>query len=166
MVRWMTINDYPNYEVNNLGEVRNKKTNKTLKPGINTNGYEIVVLANKETRKTEKVHRLVAKTFYDVTDNTEIVNHIDGNKRNNNIRNLEWCTYSENNTHAYRTGLKKPVYSKNQPTARKVQILETGDIFNSIRDCADHISGNHRHISECLNGKLNSHKGYHFIAID
>jgi hypothetical protein len=68
------------------------------------NGYLRVKLSG----KTYKVHRIIAQTYIKNSDNKPCVNHIDGNKANNTVDNLEWCTYSDNTKHAYDTGLKVP----------------------------------------------------------
>ena len=81
-----------------------KKTK--LKQHKDNVGYFRVTIGN--PRVTHKVHRLVAQTFISNPENKPHVNHIDGNKTNNHVDNLEWCTASENIQHAYDTGLKKP----------------------------------------------------------
>lgn len=65
-------------------------------------GYLIVTLSVSPKKKRISIHRLVAKAFIPNPDGKPQVNHIDGNKRNNHVLNLEWCTSSENNFHAYR----------------------------------------------------------------
>lgn len=78
---------------------------KVLKQTIAaTRGYPQVSLSVKGLIRKVYVHRLVAEAFYSVYDET--VNHIDGDKTNNNVSNLEWVSYSENNKHAFRIGLK------------------------------------------------------------
>ena len=67
-------------------------------------GYREVILNGKNHR----VHRLVAEAFIPNPNNLPCVNHIDGNKQNNSVKNLEWCTHSENMIHAYQTGLEQP----------------------------------------------------------
>ena len=69
---------------------------------INRNGYKFVVLGR---NGDEFLHRLIAEAFIPNPNNLPIINHIDGNKLNNSIENLEWCTHSQNTLHAYETGL-------------------------------------------------------------
>jgi hypothetical protein len=75
-----------------------------VKPQKNSNGYLHINIGTNKVIKT--IHRLVATTFLDNPDNKRTVNHKDGNKQNNSVNNLEWCTQSENMSHAYKTGLK------------------------------------------------------------
>ena len=81
---------------------------------IKTLSNDIVDLSNRKSRylcyRTYKIHRLVAENFIPNPENKKEVNHIDGNKHNNHVSNLEWVTTSENRLHAFRTGLQKPTY--------------------------------------------------------
>lgn len=72
-------------------------------------GYHEVLLSENGKTKNYLVHRLIAKTFIKNPDNKPFVNHKDGNKLNNSIENLEWCTRSENTTHSYKNGLQSVV---------------------------------------------------------
>ena len=102
------IPHYPNYEVNDLGNVRNTKTGHNMKWVDNGKGYQSVKLYNEHTPKGRMclVHRLVLSTFNPVGSMYD-VNHIDGNKSNNSLSNLEWVTKSQNTIHAHQTGLFK-----------------------------------------------------------
>lgn len=103
------IEGYEHYLVSDSGEVYSLKSNKILKPYIDKDGYEIYRISNEENkRKAFKGHRLVGLTFIDNPNNLPIVNHIDGNKRNNHLSNLEWCTNEYNIQHAVKTGLMTP----------------------------------------------------------
>ena len=97
---------------------------KILKPGDDRNGYKHVSLVNNKARKTTKIHRLVALYFINNPNNYNVVNHIDGNKHNNNVENLEWCTHSYNNKHALHSGLRK-IPTKLTDEQRE-EILENG----------------------------------------
>lgn len=92
---WKDIVKYDNYEVSSFGNVKNKKTGRILKPN-NCGGYAAIGLPN---NKTTQIHRLVAMAFILNPENKPQVNHIDKNKLNNNLSNLEWCTNKENSIH-------------------------------------------------------------------
>ena len=93
------IYNYDNYMIDENGNVFNKITNKYLKGSIGENGYKYYRLSNNNHKKMYYAHRLVAEHFINNPNNLPVVNHIDGNKLNNNINNLEWVTYSENTMH-------------------------------------------------------------------
>lgn len=135
------IEDYPNYEVSNLGNVRNKKTGKVLKPDKTIKGYLRVNFLKDGKLKHYLVHRLVATVFIPNPENKPQVNHIDGDKTNNQVENLEWNTYSENLKHAFRTGLNhiiitnKNNFKTNNPSVKKrqkVRCIETQQEFESL----------------------------------
>lgn len=105
-------NQLLNYTIDDKGVVRNKTTGKSLVGWISTHGYRVVSLSTLDNRglpRFEKgpVHRLVAQAFIPNPENKPQVNHIDGNKQNNCVENLEWVTNKENYEHARRTGLIK-----------------------------------------------------------
>ena len=93
---------HPNYAITEQGEVYSAKTKKYLKHSTSNTGYLTVYVDG----KNRLLHRLLAETFIPNPDNLPCVNHKDGNKLNNELNNLEWCTYGDNERHAYRTGLK------------------------------------------------------------
>ena len=94
---------YPNGTIVVLERV--KPTHKSF------NGYVMVSIDNKKDSKPYYLHRLVAETFLPRIKGKEFVNHIDGNKQNNDLTNLEWCTHKENLEHAWRLGLRKKFVS-------------------------------------------------------
>jgi len=104
---WKIIEDFPNYEVSSFGNVRNSYTKYIMKLRTDCSGYINISLINSKTSKHCKVHRLVAKTFIHNPYNKPTVNHIDRNKSNNQIANLEWATMSEQNYHTAQTSNKK-----------------------------------------------------------
>jgi len=105
---WKDIKDYENkYQISNLGKVRNIKTKKLYITSIDSRGYyRINLYDNLGKYKTFRVHRLLGVAFIPNTNNYPCINHIDGNKANNELSNLEWCTYQQNTIHAFETGLK------------------------------------------------------------
>src|SRR3990167_2993341 len=95
---WKTIKNYPDYEISNLGNVRSwKYTNspRLLSP-VNVNGYQRVRLCNNSRSIQMSIHRLVCEQFKNKPKTKKIIDHLDGNKANNNIDNLEWCTQKKN----------------------------------------------------------------------
>lgn len=106
------IKDYENYLVDIEGNVYNINTNKLLKGSIGEHGYKYYRLSKDGKKKMFYAHRLVAEAFLPNPNNFTIVNHIDGNKLNNNILNLEWTTQSDNMLKAHQNGLIKSASKK------------------------------------------------------
>ena len=157
---WAQSKELPNYEVSSDGDVRNKKTGRLLRIHINTHGYPAVCLHDNGKQYTRPIHRLVADAFYDGDHTGKDVNHIDGIKTNCHVSNLEWCTRSENVKHAYATGLKVDSRKK------KVRVLETGKIYESIYACSNDIGVDRGQIARVVRGIEKSCKGYHVESID
>ena len=125
-----------NYEVSNFGRVRNKKGH-IIKLQVGTYGYLQVNLDFNGKNKTKKVHRLVAKAFIPNIENKPQVNHIDGNKKNNHINNLEWCTKSYNHTYGTcidRTSEKQRLTHTNCRAVIGYKENEINKILNSFID--------------------------------
>lgn len=176
---WKDVKDYEGiYQVSNLGRVKvlpRKRKNgikgsyiqkeKLMKPFISRR-YKEVILRKDNKYKHFRVHRLVATTFIPNTENKPQVNHIDGNKFNNNADNLEWCTQSENQLHAYRTGLQKPVYGRKNVLAKPVIQLDLEGnyikTYGSTMEAERQTGANHSNISRCCmkNKKYKSVGGY------
>ena len=91
-----TIENFSNYEVSSYGRVKNVETGKFLKPYDNGNGYLQVQLFNTDGRKALLVHRIVAQAFLENPGNLATVDHINGDKTNNNVENLQWMTQADN----------------------------------------------------------------------
>ena len=124
-IEWKTIvidGKASHYEVSTLGDVRNKKLGKVLKPflsdkkGKDGSYYMVSIYIDKELYKC-RVHRLVAEAFIPDHENKPQVNHINGDKLCNILSNLEWATESENVTHVYSTGLAHALHSENHGKA-------------------------------------------------
>lgn len=119
------------YMISNDGELYSIKAQKNIKKSL-TNGYYTYVasLGKRGTHKLIKIHVAVAETFVDGKCDGLVINHIDGNKLNNNYKNLEWVTQSENIKHAYENGLIK------HKTGKRIMCLNTGMIFESIGEAS------------------------------
>ena len=115
MENWKDLKDYEDrYLISDSGNIISKKyKGKYLKPYINNNGYKSVTITNGIKYKNCRIHKLVALTFIPNPENKPWINHKDGNKLNNHVSNLEWCTPKENVIHALQTGLsiKHGIYS-------------------------------------------------------
>ena len=116
---WKDIEGYEKlYQVSNFGRVKSYPRNGTikeeriLKQTIDNNGYLIVGLHKNNKAKKVCVHWLVANAFIPKKENDEVINHIDGNKLNNKLINLERCTQSHNVKESFRLGLQKPSNEK------------------------------------------------------
>lgn len=108
---WRDIEQFKGeYQISNFGRIRNYRTKKVLKNYISPEGYICNSLRHSKEKRTHtvRVHRLIAEAFIPNPNNYSIINHIDGNKQNNNIENLEWCTAQHNIQHSFDNGLQEP----------------------------------------------------------
>ncbi|EGT3613198.1 hypothetical protein E5N06_07555 [Clostridium perfringens] len=116
---WRAVKGFEGiYEISNLGRLKSFKKYKNgyiLSNKNSKGGYLSVILRDKDKKVCTRIHRLVAETFISNPKNYPVVNHIDGNKQNNKVENLEWCTIQHNVKHAIRhnpnmiKGIKKHV---------------------------------------------------------
>ena len=158
---WTDIKDYEyKYEVSSLGRVRNKITHRILTHGLNKNGYHRVNLYNDSGMKSKFVHRLVAQAFIPNPDNKPQVNHIDEDKTNTIVSNLEWMTAKENNNYGTRTER----VSKIQSVPILVIDIATGETneYYGMNECARQLNIDVGNISKAVNGILKQYKGYIF----
>ena len=164
---WKPIKNYEGfYEISDKGNVRSVERvvksgrghrtvpSTLLKPALGEWGYETVSLSKNNKHLTQRVNRLVAQAFIPNPNNYPQVNHIDGNKLNNCVENLEWCNASQNMLHCHINGLSG--------WGTPIRIVETGEVFNSVTNCARAINGQVSLIRACLDGKRKTHNGYHF----
>ena len=169
MQDWKPIDGYEGlYEVSPHGAVRSCKritvdgkhlSTKILNGGCYPNGYEFVCLRKNGHNRNRMTHRLVAEAFIQNPHKLPCVNHMDGNKHNNDVANLEWCTHSENRRHAYITGL-----SPQRGLPRKVTVKHGEHIimFDTMTDCSRFFGFK----KTWLNGQIRKHgctfsyKGY------
>lgn len=96
-----TIQNYPNYMINSKGEIYSLKPKRIVKlvQSVARNGYKVVCLSNNGKQKTIYVHRLVANAYFGAPEKGMQINHIDGNKHNNDVSNLEYVTAQYNIAH-------------------------------------------------------------------
>ena len=126
---WKTIEEYPQYQVSNMGRVRSlkRKVPRILELADNGYGYLVVHLYSNEKQKTVKVHKLVAKAFVPNPDNLPTTDHIDRDRKNNFADNLRWADYSEQNNNRSSWGAD---------VKTKVKCVETNEVFNSAKEAA------------------------------
>jgi len=121
------IDEFPDYGAMPDGEIVNLNTGYTLKGKIGNAGYREVTLVSGEKHFTRSVHRLIADAFCQKHDDSDEVNHINGNKLDNRAENLEWVTHGDNMFHAFNTGLMpnnatpKPVIATSMDSGEQMQ---------------------------------------------
>ena len=156
MENWKAVNGYEGlYEVSDKGRVKGLKRNRILKNIVDSLGYVRVSLCKENKIKAHKIHRLVAEHFLKPSE-YKIVNHIDGNKENNSVENLEWCNASQNRKHACDTGLAA------KEEGRLIMCNETKEVYKGVMSAARHIGISHTMISSILNGGSGTAKGFTF----
>ena len=129
-----------NYEVSNFGRIRNSVTKKVLVVTPNKKGYVVARLSVHNVKYSLKMHRAVAIAFIPNPNGKPQVNHIDGNKSNNNVGNLEWATNGENQKHAFKMGLNRVTGKAGRLKIPVAKIdTKTGNVietYKSINDAA------------------------------
>lgn len=178
---WKPVPGYEgSYEVSNLGRVRSVSrytptwSGKVFKKGTikkqkeDKDGYFKVWLSKNSKKKPFFVHRLVATAFLDNPDNLPVVNHKDGNKKNNTVENLEWCTLSENTKHAFKIGLIKPSCRGTNKKVAKIDPAtnEIISVYKSMSEAARENGITVQMISYCANGKNKTGKGFKWAFVD
>lgn len=158
---WLSVKGYEGlYEVSDLGNVR-RVGGKFLSPKPGKLGYKIVSLHMNGYSKKYLVHRLVAEAFIPNPEDKSYVNHLDGNKTNNRVDNLEWATPSENIQHAYDNGLRLPIRGENNSQCKlteedivwiKTHVIK-GDKDFGCKAIAKRFGVTEPHISSIVNGK-------------
>lgn len=165
---------YKDYYINKQGVIINckRRTMRVMSPKISNWGYYTISLRDDEgVRREYSLHKLVAKTFIsNPRGNKKQVNHIDGNKLNNSVDNLEWCNQSENTQHAYDTGLIKNVMKKYELYYNN-EFIKT---FQKQKDMTEYLQAqtslSFDHIRKCISGerpitKKSTLYGYEFKEV-
>lgn len=144
---WKQIDSAPNYMISNYGNVRNTTTGNRIAGSVDIHGYHRYDLCINGKRIVRSGHRLVAEAFIPKVKGKTLINHKDGNKTNNRVDNLEWCTCKENSTHAYST-LGKEACNK-----KAVRCVETGEIYRSAYEAEQKTGISNSQINRCCNKK-------------
>lgn len=163
MKNFVKIKGFEDYLIDKNGNIFSAKSNKVLKQKI-SKGYFVVCLCVKNKKYSLLVHRLVAKAFIENTLNKLEVNHIDGNKLNNSVENLEWCTSSENKFHAYKNGLSKKRLGANHPMSIQVLDLLNGIFYDKLNDLLFSLNIPHSTFKNRLNKNIHNYNN-RFIFI-
>ena len=146
---WAEIEGFPNYMVSTFGRVYNSSTHVYLKGRPTQQGYLRVVIAGKD----QYIAQLVAKAFFGAFRHGMHVSHVNGDKNNNSTVNLR-----------LRAGMRRVDDNRenHREWGRRVRIVETGEVFRTVRDCANYIGGDYGSIYAVLRGKRNHHQGFTF----
>lgn len=171
---WKDIKGYEGYyQVSNLGRIKSLQRNGTikkdriLKPN-NVKGYLQITLQKNGIKAYKKIHRIVAENFITNINNKTEVNHIDGNKHNNCIENLEWVTKSENQKHAYKLGLNKShgIKGEKNVLSKKIMQLDLEDnvikIWGSMHDIERKLGIKYQNVYACCKGIQNKTHNFKF----
>ena len=158
---WKDIEGFEGlYQVSNLGRVKRVTTGRILKGYKNTKGYLLVGLYKHNIRCNKLIHRLLAQAFIQNPDNKPEVNHIDEDKTNNMVSNIEWSTRKENCNH----GTRNERVSKSNSIPIIVINLKTGESqdFYGTNECARQLGLDQSHITKVLKGRYKQTGGYSF----
>ena len=153
------------YSINENGDVFSHNTNRMLKLRPNSNGYLRADLYKNSVRNQVLVHRLVGMLFIPNPQNRNELNHINGDRTDNNVKNLEWSTRSENLLHSYQNGRVGPGLGKLgalHANAHAVKCLTNGKVYGSQREAARELNLCYKQINQALCGKQSTVKGYKF----
>jgi len=164
---WKTIEEFPIYEVSNLGRVKNTSSGRILSPTIKT-GYYHAFLTNNNYKKTCKVHRLVAIAFILNPENKSEVNHKDKDKLNNKLENLEWMTRKENCLHksiglVYKSNKHKSILridKDTNDTLEKYYSIEFAGEWVYNNNLTTTVHNGRNSIGNCVNGLSKSAYGF------
>lgn len=161
----MIETEYQNIFVENTKIFKKTKTGRIIElcQWVDNVGYYQCNFRVNGKKHYVRVHRLIAKAYIPNPNNYTMINHIDGNKLNNNIDNLEWCSNSYNTKQAYDAGLY--VSKKECPIRAIDKITKTVYEFKSIRECSERLKLNRKTITSILKENKTNNYGYDFEYI-
>lgn len=153
-----------NYRIEKDGRIYSLRRNKYLIPKLNHDGYLRIQIWDKGKCSFVAIHRLVAQEYIPNPENKPFVNHINGNKRDNRVENLEWCTQKENIHHAFKTGLSHKQEPNTGPLCKEILVYfpnDTQAIFPSTMEIERRLNIPHSVVSKyATTGK--EYKGMYF----
>jgi hypothetical protein len=149
---WQKIGDiFPDYKINEDGDIYSITKRSNVTPYVTTKGYHMVSIKTLLGHHAYFVHRLVAATFLPNPLRLSEINHKDGNKQNNQVDNLEWCTHAHNLRHAYATGLLVSHGPRPKLTIKDVHFIRDRKDIRSV-DLAKMFDVHQNHISAIRRG--------------
>lgn len=152
----MPLEGYPNYSVSNFGGVKNVFTDLLLRHRPDAKGYLRVSLSNEGVVRDQYIHHLVAKCFFGSFEYGMQINWVNGDITDNFVGNLRLRKL------ARQAILDRAPIRDSRAWGKRVRIPETGAIYRTVRDCANHIRGDYSSIYAVLRGDRKSHRGYTF----
>ena len=161
MEQWKQIEDYEHYEVSTEGRVKNKK-GEILKARKNEHGYLYVSLWKNNKGKNFRVNRLVAIACIPNPNNNTDVNHINEDKTDNRVENLEWLPHGENIKHGTLQQRRAEKLKGNTYHNTPVRCIETGQEFESVKQASEWLNVRPTSLTKHLRGQRKSIKKYHF----
>lgn len=165
MNTWYVLRRNEKYYVNKIGEVYSTRMKRKLTPKVNHDGYLRVQIWEKGNVEFVSIHRLIAETFLPNPDNKPFVNHLNGDKQDNRIENLEWCTQKENIAHAWKTGLShRPLNTAGLKVAQFTKDGEFVRDFPSLMEVERTYGYKHSNISYAIRHNSTSH-GYRWEVV-
>ena len=158
---WKPIKNFENrYRVSNFGRIYSVKRNTIMKPSM-LNGYWRVTLHDGSKTNGYYVHRIVAEAFIPNPQNKPLVNHIDEDRANNLVSNLEWATFSENVNYGSRNAKVSEAFSKNG-ISRPVMCVETGIVYNSGKHAKRETGIDDGSINHACSDRCQTAGGFHW----
>lgn len=166
---WRDAVGFPNYEVSNMGRVRNKRTKMPMSQRISKNGYCMITIKQCGKQHTTYAHRMVALAFLPKEDGKDCVNHKDENKQNNVAENLEWCTPAYNNQ--YGTHIERMTSTSRDRYGKRVRQIDvsSGKIvreYQSITHAAEMLGATHQAIMWGLAKPSHTACGYRWEVVE
>lgn len=155
---WSNIQGFPNYQISNYGSVRSLRTRSLIRHRYNGGGYAHVTLSTYGEQHEYYVHQLVAQAFFDNYKPGMRLKHVNGDQTDCSVMNLQFLRRAE-----------VPRYERSETHSvwgRSVKIVETGEIFRTVRQCARFIGGDYSAIYGVLRGQRSVHLGYTFEYVE